>query len=107
MEQRECEWQQKKRLPFRKALRSPLLELSTFVSIYGISSSSIVVDIIQEKLDFALSFCATHTFLPSRPKEGETPPQAAERNARELFKTIGGDVLEKDGVDLVMECTGK
>lgn len=79
-------------------------KIPSFLSFFP--SHSIVVDIIDEKLEFALSFCATHVFKPSRPNEGETAPQAAERNARELFQTIGGDVLEKDGVDLVMECTG-
>jgi D-xylulose reductase len=64
------------------------------------------VDIQQEKLDFAKSFAATHTFIPSRPSGDETGMAAAERNAKELIAQLGEDMVEADGADLVLECTG-
>lgn len=31
---------------------------------------------------------------------------ASERNAKALIDTVGGDVKEKGGYDLILECTG-
>ncbi|UZJ52049.1 hypothetical protein CBS101457_001369 [Exobasidium rhododendri] len=66
----------------------------------------VVVDIIQSKLDFAKQFCATSTFKPSPPRDGEDKMAASERNAGQLILEMGEDVLAQGGVDLVLECTG-
>lgn len=66
----------------------------------------VVVDIVKEKLDFAKEFCATSTFLPSPPAQGEDKMVASERNAKAMIEEIGGDLKEKGGFDLVLECTG-
>ncbi|CEH18250.1 xylitol dehydrogenase [Ceraceosorus bombacis] len=66
----------------------------------------ILVDIVPSKLEFAKSFCATDTFIPTRPAEGETAMEAAERNALALKGQMGVDVIDADGADLVLECTG-
>lgn len=65
-----------------------------------------VVDIIDEKLEFAKQFAATHTFKSSRPLEGETPAQNAQRNAKLVAESTGGEVQANGGFDLVLECTG-
>lgn len=66
----------------------------------------VVVDVVDSKLQFAKEFCATSTFKPTMPKEGESKVDASVRNARELIESIGDDVLTKEGFDLVLECTG-
>lgn len=70
------------------------------------ASSVTVVDLIDEKLDFAREFAATHTYKSSRPQEGETPAQAAQRNARAVVELTGPEVVRNGGFDLVLECTG-
>lgn len=70
------------------------------------ASTVTVVDIIDEKLEFAKAFAATHVYKSQRPLEGETPDVAAERNAKALIGLVGGAVAEKKGFDLVLECTG-
>ncbi|PWY97604.1 putative xylitol dehydrogenase [Testicularia cyperi] len=66
----------------------------------------VIVDVVDSKLQFAQDFCATSTFKPSRPNEGEGKVEASMRNARELIESIGDDVAAKEGFDLVLECTG-
>ncbi|GAK65324.1 xylitol dehydrogenase [Moesziomyces antarcticus] len=66
----------------------------------------VVVDVVDNKLEFAKGFCATSTFKPSLPKEGEAKIDAATRNAQDLIKSIGDDVGAHEGFDLVLECTG-
>lgn len=66
----------------------------------------VVVDVVDSKLQFAKEFCATSTFKPTLPKEGESKVDASVRNARDLIESIGDDVLAKEGFDLVLECTG-
>lgn len=69
---------------------------------------SVVVDIVDSKLQFAKSFCADATYKPSMPKEGETRVQGSERNAQELIasEASSDDIRSKGGFDLVLECTG-
>lgn len=66
----------------------------------------VVVDIVQEKLAFARDFCATSTYMSTRAVEGESPIDAAVRNAHTLIGEIGADVAENGGFDLVLEATG-
>ncbi|KAL9932259.1 hypothetical protein V8E36_008738 [Tilletia maclaganii] len=66
----------------------------------------VTVDIIDSKLDFAKSFAATSSFKPTKPNEGESGMEAAERNAKALIEEIGDDVKAVEGFDLVLECTG-
>lgn len=70
------------------------------------ATRSVVVDVVDSKLSFASSFCATDVFKPSLPKEGESKMDASSRNARALIEQLGGDIERDGGVDLVMECTG-
>ncbi|WFD28241.1 hypothetical protein MNAN1_003248 [Malassezia nana] len=66
----------------------------------------VLCDLVDEKLQFAESFCATSTFKPSAPQPGESQPDCAQRNARMLIEQTGGDVAQKDGFDLVLDATG-
>lgn len=65
-----------------------------------------VVDVVDSKLEFAQSFCATSTFKPSPAAAGESKMDAGVRNAKTLIESIGDDVLRNEGFDLVLECTG-
>ncbi|SNX85502.1 probable xylitol dehydrogenase [Melanopsichium pennsylvanicum] len=66
----------------------------------------VVVDVVDNKLEFAKGFCATSTFKPSLPKQGESKIDSATRNAQDLINSLGDDVAWKQGFDLVLECTG-
>ena len=66
----------------------------------------VVVDVVDSKLQFAQEFCATSTFKPSLPKQGESKIDSATRNAQDLIKSLGDDVVARGGFDLVLECTG-
>ncbi|CDU26023.1 probable xylitol dehydrogenase [Sporisorium scitamineum] len=70
------------------------------------AKSVVVVDVVDSKLEFANEFCATSTFKPSLPKQGEAKIDAAARNAQDLIKSLGDDVAAQEGFDLVLECTG-
>lgn len=66
----------------------------------------VLCDLVDEKLAFAESFCATSTYKPSAPQPGESDPDCAVRNARTLVEQVGGDVALNDGFDLVLDATG-
>lgn len=66
----------------------------------------VVVDVVESKLEFAKEWCATSTFKPSLPQEGETKAETAARNAQHLISSLGDDVAAREGFDLVLECTG-
>lgn len=66
----------------------------------------VVVDVVDSKLEFAQSFCATSTFKPSMPQQGEAKIDSAARNAKDLIAQLGDDVAAREGFDLVLECTG-
>lgn len=72
------------------------------------SSLSVIVDVVDAKLEFAKSFCADSSFKPSMPKEGETRIASSERNAQDLIasEASSDDIRSKGGFDLVLECTG-
>lgn len=60
---------------------------------YG-ATTVVSVDIVPEKLEFAKSFCATHTYLSQR--------VSAEENAANIKKTCG----LPDGADVVIDASG-
>lgn len=66
----------------------------------------VCVDLVDEKLAFAQSFCATSTFKPSLPQQDESDSECARRNALALLDSLGGDVKENDGFDLALDATG-
>ena len=66
----------------------------------------VVTDLVDEKLRFASSFCATSTFKTLSKYEGEPEADHAARVARELVEHLGGDVKDNDGFDLVVDATG-
>ncbi|PWN52277.1 putative xylitol dehydrogenase [Violaceomyces palustris] len=66
----------------------------------------VVVDVVDSKLEFARSFGATSTFKPSRADPGEDRMEASQKNAERLLQELGDDLIENEGFDLVLECTG-
>ncbi|WFD31907.1 hypothetical protein MSPP1_002948 [Malassezia sp. CBS 17886] len=66
----------------------------------------VCVDVVEEKLAFAQSFCATSTYRPALPHDGASAEETARSNARALVDALGDDVRANDGFDLALEAAG-
>jgi D-xylulose reductase len=66
----------------------------------------IVVDIKQDRLDFAKSFAGVDTFRPPPPKEGEARMDYSERATQALMAELKVDERGPNGVDVILDASG-
>jgi D-xylulose reductase len=66
----------------------------------------IAVDIVPERLEFAKSYAATHTWLPPKPNEGESRIAYSRRNAEAMRKEFSITDVGYGAIDLVIEASG-
>lgn len=89
----------------------------------GLGAKKIIaVDINEERLNFAKSYAATHTYIPAslshaparfielivqiKQEEGEPRPEYSVRAAADLLLKTGTSVRGLGAIDLVMDATG-
>jgi D-xylulose reductase len=71
------------------------------------SKRVLIIDIIQDKLDFAKNYTATDIWLSTLPRKGEDIPDYARRQSIEIRDSIGFDLGNgPNAFDLVIDCTG-
>lgn len=73
----------------------------------GLGAKKIIaVDINEERLNFAKSYAATHTYIPIKQDEGEPRPAYSLRAAGDLLLKTGTPERGKGAIDIVMDATG-
>ncbi|KXN86424.1 D-xylulose reductase A [Leucoagaricus sp. SymC.cos] len=66
----------------------------------------IAVDIVPQRLEFAKSYAATHTYLPPKPFEGESKIDYSKRNAEQMKKELKFQDRGTNTIDLVIDASG-
>jgi D-xylulose reductase len=66
----------------------------------------IAVDIVPQRLEFAKSYAATHTWLPPKFEQGETKMAYSRRNADLMKKEFGIEDSGPGQIDLVIDASG-
>jgi D-xylulose reductase len=66
----------------------------------------IAVDIVENRLEFAKSYAATHTWLPPKPQDGESRTAYSRRNAEAMKKEFGIADSGPGAIDLVIDASG-
>jgi len=66
----------------------------------------IAIDINEARVNFAKTYAATDSFVPSKPKEGESRMEYSRRTADEIRAKFGLGERGTNAVDTVLEATG-
>ncbi|KAI5125040.1 hypothetical protein M0805_007464 [Coniferiporia weirii] len=70
------------------------------------ASRIIAVDIVPSRVEFAVSYAATESFIPPPFEEGETRIQYSKRAANLLKEQLGVEERGPKGLDLVVDASG-